>query len=333
MSDDTRYAYAVARVRGMETRLLDRQWVERLLSEDGEGALKVLGDSDFQEHLSEVQRPEDIEKGLVGALASTLSTLSDVSPEPALMDLFRVRQDVRNLKSLLKRSLLKLEAEDIGLVDGVGLLPVGVLEKAVQDHDYISLPSFMADAATRAEETFRDRGELADVDGTLERALWAHQLEVAEDYGNEFLVGYLRAEIDLMNIRTAVRIKARGGERDDVAAAFVPGGTLDRSFFETAVSEPLDALARALEYGAYGELAEVLREWSQDRFYSLDLACDNILLATTESARTTAYGIEPLVAFVLRRRLEIKLIRAAVVAKLDGLVRAAVEERLRSIHV
>ncbi len=30
MADDTRYAYAVARVRGMETRLLDRQWIERL---------------------------------------------------------------------------------------------------------------------------------------------------------------------------------------------------------------------------------------------------------------------------------------------------------------
>jgi vacuolar-type H+-ATPase subunit C/Vma6 len=52
-----------------------------------------------------------------------------------------------------------------------------------------------------------------------------------------------------------------------------------------------------------------------------------------EDARRQAYGIEPLIAFILVRLLEIKLVRAAMVAKLDGLGRDAVEERLRTVHV
>jgi vacuolar-type H+-ATPase subunit C/Vma6 len=45
------------------------------------------------------------------------------------------------------------------------------------------------------------------------------------------------------------------------------------------------------------------------------------------------FGIEPLVAYILRRQIEIKLVRTAVLAKLDGFARSDVEERLRVIHV
>ena len=157
MADDTRYAYAVARIRGMETRLLDHQWIERLLAEDANGALKVLADSAFQEAVADVGRPEDIEDGLVRSLAETLLTVSALSPEPELIDLFRLRWDFRNLNSLVKASLLKLSDEDmgaggegIGLVDGTGTVDLTVLRKAVADSDYVSLPNVLADAARAA---------------------------------------------------------------------------------------------------------------------------------------------------------------------------------------
>ena len=119
MADDTRYAYAVARVRGMETRLLDRQWIERLLAETADGAVKALSDSVYQDAMVDIERPEDIEAGLERALAETLGTVSGISPEPELIDLFRIRWDFRNLKSIVKASVLKLTGSEIGIVDGV----------------------------------------------------------------------------------------------------------------------------------------------------------------------------------------------------------------------
>jgi V/A-type H+-transporting ATPase subunit C len=333
LADDTRYAYAVARIRGMETRLLDRQWIERLLSEDADGVLRVLSDSAFQEAVSGVERPEDVEPGLMRALAETLTTVSGLSPEPELTDLFRLRWDFRNLKSLTKASLLKLEDADLGLVDGVGTVSVAVLESAVQERDYVALPTVLAETAREAEETFRDRGELAGVDAIFDRAMWSHQLTTAAGHGDDFLLGYFKAEIDLLNVRTFVRHRESGAERDSLVRAFVPGGTLELSFFEGLLGEAMDALARALEYGPYQALAQVLREWSRDRAYVLELACDNALLARVEHARTVAYGVEPLVAYILMREIEIKLVRAAVVSKLDGVERGELEERLRSLHV
>ncbi|MFH1501705.1 MAG: V-type ATPase subunit [Candidatus Eisenbacteria bacterium] len=333
MSDDTRYAYAVARIRGMETRILSRQQVERLLSEPAGGALRLLSDTAYQDALSDVSRPEDIEAGLTRALVETLTTVSSISPEPELIDLFRVRWDFRNLKSLLKAALLKVVTRETGVVEGVGTVDVQAMEKAVRDHDHTFLPDFVGEVARAAEDEYRDNGELAGVDRVVDAAMWKHSIDTARRHRNDFLVDYFRTEIDLGNVRMFARMKEAGRDRSEVAGAFVPGGTLDLSFFDSMLGEPMDAFARAMEYGPYGELAEVFREWSADRSFALELASDNLLLRRTEPAYTTAYGIEPLVRFILVRGLELKLIRAAVAAKLDGVGSSEIEARLRVLHV
>jgi V/A-type H+-transporting ATPase subunit C len=340
VADDTRYAYAVARIRGLETRLLDRQWIERLLGENAEGALKVLSDSAFQEAMTSVDRPEDVEQGLTRALGETLAAVSEISPEPELVDLFRVRHDFRNLRSLVKAALLKmlggdgeLPIEELGLTDGVGIVELQALSKAATDGDYLMLPQHLTDAVREAAEAYRDTGDLSRIDSIFERAMWAHQLEVANRYGSEFLIDYFTAEIDLANVRSFVRIKEAGGEVTDIERSFIPGGTLARSFFDELLGESLDSLARALEYGGYAELTPVLREWTREAGPALELACDNVLLSRVDHASRVAYGIEPLVAFVLVKQIEIKLVRAAVTSKLDGIARGELEGRLRAVHV
>jgi V/A-type H+-transporting ATPase subunit C len=58
-----------------------------------------------------------------------------------------------------------------------------------------------------------------------------------------------------------------------------------------------------------------------------------VLLDHVDQAKRQAYGIEPLVAFIVRRQLEVKLVRMAITARLDGVGRDVVEERLRAAHV
>ncbi len=333
MADDTRYAYAVARVRGMETRLLDRQWIERLLSESAEGALKALADSAYQDAVADVDSPEAIEAGLEKAMSEMLTTIAAIAPDPELIDLFRIRWDYANLKSLLKASLLKIESSEIGVVDGPGTMPAATLEAAVRDKDYTMLPGFLADAARGAEEAYRDQGELSIVDHTLDSSLWEYTLRIAEGSSNEFLVVYFRTEIDLINIKTFMRMKAMNRDQSDLARVFVPGGTLDLSFFRSALGESVDAFARSIEYGRYGALSEALVESSPEKRYTLELACDNVLIQLVDRAKTSAYGIEPLIAFILHRTIEMKLVRTAMIAKLDGVERSDVEEHLRMIHV
>jgi V/A-type H+-transporting ATPase subunit C len=333
MAGDTRYAYAVTRVRGMETRLLDRQWIERLLSETPAGVLKALGDTAHQEAFSSVSRPEEIEAGLTKALAETLAVIARISPEPPLINIFRMRWDFRNLTSLIKASVQKGGEGEIGLTQGIGTIDVETLRKAVEDRNFVMLPAVLGEAARAALDAYRDRSEIRVIDHVLGRAVWAHALATARAHGNDFLVQYLRTEIDLANVKAFVRIKESGKDVDDLTRAFIPGATLELSFFSGLLGEAMDAFARAIEFGKYSALAPLFREWSKDHGYLLELACDNVLLKEVDGAKRIAYGIEPLVAFILYRQIEIKLVRAAIVAKLDGLERSDVEARLRSAHV
>lgn len=334
MSDDTRYAYAVARVRGMEMRLLDRQWVERLLSESATGAIKALGDSAYEETISEIEKPEEIEIALMKALGETLSEVSSMSPEPELIDLFRLRWDHRNLKSLMKAACLKVEIDERELIAPIGTVSLEGLEAAARDKNYMALPEHLADAAKQAHEAYREQGEVLEIDRIIDLAMWDHSIEVAERARNAFLVEFFRTEIDLANIRTFVRMKVAGRDRSDLDRVIILHGRLDRSFFLRHMEESLDVFARDIEYGRYGELAATFRDWSNEKsFPLLERACDDCILKELEAAKTTAYGIEPLVAFIIYRQIESKLIRSAVIAKVDGVDRGEVESRLRSIHV
>ncbi|MBD3349556.1 MAG: hypothetical protein GF400_10240 [Candidatus Eisenbacteria bacterium] len=332
MSDDTKYAYAVARVRGMETRLFTRQIVERLLAESVEGVLSTLADTTYQEALADVSRPEDLERGLLKALSDTFATLAAMSPEPELIGLFRERWDFRNLRALLKASALKTETDEIGVAEGPGLVELPVIEKAVHEKSYGALPDHMAEAARTAEEEYRDLPELWCIDRVIDGALWRRSLSVAREHGNIFLEDYFKTEIDLHNIRTFVRVKEGGGDPEALDRALVDGGTLERSRFAALLDEPVDAFARSIEYGRYAPLAEVLRDWSSERMPDLERASDDFLLRMTERASTTAYGIEPLVRYILVKELEIKLVRTIVTGKLDAVDRSEVESRLRSLH-
>jgi V/A-type H+-transporting ATPase subunit C len=294
--------------------------------------LKALGDTAYQDALADVTGPSDIERGLAQAYAATLHAVAEIAPEPELIDCFLLRADAANLKALLKASLLKVEGEDIGLTSGAGTLETEVLEKAVAERDYMMLPDVLAGAARDAEEAFRDTDEIRSIDRVVDAALWRYQVETAREHGNRFLESFFRVEIDLLNVKTFARLKEGGADGADLARELLPEGTIERITFLAEFGEPFDSFARSLEFGAYPELAPVFREWSAERLYTLELACDDELLKRVDPAKTIAYGIEPLVAHIVERRMEMKLIRMAIVGRADGLERRDIESRLRSIH-
>ena len=82
MLPETRYAYAVARVRVAELNMLNRQRLERMLdSENVSGTLRVLSEAGYGE-------TGDYEEILAKETASVYSYLREIAPEPGLFDIF-----------------------------------------------------------------------------------------------------------------------------------------------------------------------------------------------------------------------------------------------------
>jgi V/A-type H+/Na+-transporting ATPase subunit C len=137
--ENGRYAYAVGRVRAMETSLLDRGKIERMVEASGAGeALKVLGESEYAEHIASLASVHDYETMLEQVLHRVYRELRRFAPDPELVDLFACRYDYHNLKVLFKAEKLGEERDEL-LVSDVGNVSLAALQRAVYDEDYRSL--------------------------------------------------------------------------------------------------------------------------------------------------------------------------------------------------
>ena len=95
------YLYISARIHTLETKLLTRERMERMLSARTAGeAARVLSECGFGDFPA--LTPAGIEEGLNRARLALFDELRRDAPDPNLVDVFRVKYDYHNAKALLK---------------------------------------------------------------------------------------------------------------------------------------------------------------------------------------------------------------------------------------
>ena len=124
---DTEYLYLSTKIRAMESRLLDRERMDRMLeAATVEDAAKVLVECGYPE-LS-VVNVDTVDEILAQAREEVFAELSGLAPNEAMLDVFKVKYDYHNAKALLKSEALRLDPGRL-LVD-TGRVPPKVLEEA-----------------------------------------------------------------------------------------------------------------------------------------------------------------------------------------------------------
>lgn len=327
--DDGRYTYAVARIRALETKLFDRPQIERLLAEDSQGMLRLLKESDYAESFSEVGDPHDFEPALTRELDKVLSLLTKLSPDRELIDLFRLRYDYHNLKILLKAKYLD-ESGDGALMD-LGMSGLASLKSMVQEGKYLGLIEPLKECFPGAVAAYERESDPREINLAVDRAMWEHFLRIADKYHCAFLKGLFQCTIDLINIKILLRIKGFESEKKVLERNLIPGGILEKGFFLQSYDEPWDAFLTQMAVTPYEYiLTEGLKSWPEDKsFTQFEIACDRYIFRYLEKAKYVVFGIEPLIAYLVYKENEIKLIRTMMVGKLNGIDRETLEARLR----
>ena len=150
------YAYAVARIRQVETRLLDRSRVARMLEAPAAGdVLKILGETEYSEAIGDLP-PESYEHMLALELDRVYSYVSEFVPDPLIVDLFRLRHDLHNCKVAFRAHHLGTAGE---AWSSLGTVPASAIRQAVSgDAD---LSGFLA-CRFSAESRVRQHGDSGD---------------------------------------------------------------------------------------------------------------------------------------------------------------------------
>ncbi len=331
--DDTIYAYAVGRTRALEKRLLEKGQFERMIeASSAEDIIKVLSESDYAAALADLSDIYDFEEVLRAELQSSLELIKRISPRPELIAMMAFRYDVHNLKVLFKAKYLGIKSD---LLLPAGTLAVDKLQFAVEEEDFRDFPEELRRASETIVEDFPVNRDPQVIDLHLDQMLFAQLLSDARAFKVKFLEGLFVRQIDLINLKTLIRVKKMGQDREFLKAVLLDGGSLAADRLVGFLEEPLESMITQLAMTEYSELvSEGIRDWIDKGTASrLEKLADDYLTTYLKKGKWTPFGIEPLIGYLWAKEIEIKNIRLLMVGKINRLPAEAIRERIRDGYV
>ena len=322
------HIYAVTRVHINEMGLLSKQDLERLISSDSVSeALRFLYDKEWG---APTLSPEDVDALLAYELDRTWELIEELLEDMTPFDVYRIANDYHNLKAAIKLIYSDDNKDETGsYFVNHGTVDVEVLKKAAETHDFSALPEAMSVAGHEAYETLLHTRNGQSCDIILDRAALIAMDEAGKKCESELLKRYTVLTVDSANIKAAVRSCRMGKSRSFLEQIIAPAGTLDHKKLIEAAESGLDAIYYYLRDTAYEQAVEELKK----SVTAFECWCDNALIALIKPQKSNYFTIEPLVAFILGRENEIKMVRLILSVKVNKLSSDVLSERLRDTYV
>lgn len=316
---DTEYAFAVAKVRANENRLLSKSNFESLIcAKDYDTALKILSDAGYGEFLL-----RDADEILSEKQSEIYELVYSCSPDKSCIDFLIVKNDFHNAKAILKSMITNNDAKKYYISPSV-IVPED-LETAIKNKSFSKLPEFLAQPCQKAYDILVKTldGQLSDV--ILDRAALEAQILLSEKSGERFSVGLAKLMAALYDIKIALRASARGKELLFYEYALANTDLIDiDELSKAALKGTKDVLEYAKAAGFEREAESF--EKSQAAF---EKSIDDELTSYVSGAKYTSLGISPLIAFCLVGENQIKSVRIILSCKKNGFDEQSIRERVR----
>ncbi|WP_262121247.1 V-type ATPase subunit [Anaerococcus sp. Marseille-Q5996] len=336
-----------------ENNLLTSNDLERLNDYNSvEDVLNALSDSSYRDAIQNLNRPEEYEKILDEELKNSYELIENTASDDNILQYFRERYNFHNLKVLV-REIAQDESyanlyNDIGNINLAYIkrhlssdnIEVGFLEsleiegyepfnKSVNENDtYVEY-------GKKALAKFRETNNPKDIDITLDKAYYEKLLIDAKEIDLEELTKYTKERIDLINIKTLLRIKAQGNEASNLSEALIDGGYIEpERLVELAPADINHIVVKLSNENINKYLVRALDdEKSLDQnLLDLEKAIDDHQMDYSRLAKSMTYGPEVLMNYIISKETEIKNLRIILVSKLNSLPKEFTLERLRETY-
>ena len=326
---DTDYLFISTYLRAREKYLLTAARMDRMIdAPTADEAGKVLQEIGYGEFSAASDR--ELGQALAREREALFQDLYRYVPDKAVVDVFKVKYDYHNLKALLKAQAMGIDGERL-LLDA-GRVPAAVLERAVREGDFESLPETLRKAAQEAHEVLGATGDPQLSDFVLDRAYYEEMLSCARLTRSDFLVRYVRATIDAANLRSAVRTLRMKKGGDFLRKVLFEGGSVPAdSVLAAALGGSLEELYRTTELKAAAEAgAEAVRGGDLTRFEKL---CDDAVTTFAAGAKRVPFGVEAVIGYLVAKEIEFTAVRIIMASRMAGIDGETIRQRLREAYV
>ncbi len=321
-SHAVKYAYIVARVRGMKSKLIPREMYPKFLNMDIHEITRFIGESEYKKDVDELGKKykgtDLFEHALNQNLALTYRKLIEVSQNEAnyLITEYLRYWDIWNIKTILRGKFSGASDEEI-LEDVVSAGQIRYRDLT----EIVKIATIEGVIAALSKTSYNSvlsgyKGVLADIENDLDKLYYANLIKAGESSGDQLFLKFLRTEIDLKNLKILFRMKRAGMEREDIIKLLIPGGIeLKENDLGRLEALPLPEFVRALEeYSYWKAIADISGELSSLR--NIETRFDKYgLLNITRISYYYPLSILPVLDYIVSKKLEVDNLRMIVRGK------------------
>lgn len=322
---DSEFLCLSAILRAKEAKLLTRADLDRILNEPSfDDACRVVAEAGIGDMTG--MNAKGVNEALAAYRARELAEISEIIPDPGILDLFRMLYGYHNAKVIVK-SKGDLSQNAYMLSESCRYDVEDLLEVYRDDEAPIgALPAAYVAAIREAKHTLARTNNPMLADFIIDKAYYSEQLREAAKFNKPYVVNYVRHRIDKANLRSTLRTLYMGKRRELLQYALMEGGTI--SIDEILGSmDTKDDLVRLYSSSIYYKAAEA------PNMTEFEKAADNAEKDYVLSGNYIAFGPEVVLEYGSALENEITSLRIILTGKLMGIDSAKLRERLRESYV
>lgn len=291
--DESKYIYAVSRIRAIEKRLLDKVKLDRMVeAKSADESLKVLLEAGYGSGDGDIKSVFEYENILKEEHKKVYSLLNELAPKQETINMFLLSNDYHNVKVILKAEFS--EQDETSLLIEPGSIPVSELKLMIKDRNMSKMPSIMRKAVEEAIDTYSRTNDPQVIDLILDKANYVHMKSISDSLDNKFINELVVILIDLRNINIFLRVKNLKKSWDFLQKVLIPGGHIDIKVFIENFDAPLESLVEELRFTQYGPLLEdgIESLRSTGSLTKFEKLSDNFITSYVKKAKYITFGIE-----------------------------------------
>ena len=301
---NTKYTYAVARIRALETSLLNDAVIGQLLAcSTAEQALQLLIDRGWGDPSAE----NDMESVLKCEEEKTWQVIRDVAPDMSVFDV------------LLNPRIFYDDCP----------IPGEEMMRIVEGKEFLRLPGNMSRTAQEAMDILLHTGDGQLCDICVDKAALEAAAEAGKRSGERIIEEYADTTVAIADIKIAVRAQKTGKSAEFMRSAMAECSSLNVGQLIRAALAGEDEIAQYLQETSYAGGAEALKT-SPSAF---ERWCDNRMIETMKPQKYETFSVGPLLGYLIARENEIKTVRIILTGKQNGFSDDAIRERIREMYV
>ncbi len=337
------YAYTVTRVKAKKSHLLREEDYDKMIQMSVPEISRYISEAGYQKEMADLagkyEGMELLEHATYQNMANVFNSILGASQGElaTMVSAYLEKWDIWNLKVILRGKSYGLTGNGIK----EDLVPAGKIDEAALDKlislesidDILNEYSRMGKVKFPADviSDYKESGNLGVIEDYLDKLHYQRLLDSISPYTQptKIFLDYIRRDIDVVNLRTIMKLKSEGIYGEKVMKYYIPGGMQIDSKFAQLLANAETVSAAAGDMSRLDVFEEYIKPVLDFDNYDNKAVVSAIKKYQEDQAKKMAHmyplSVLPVIDFMVHKETEVRNIRVVARGVNSGLGRETIK--------